>query len=388
MRCTIYSTGALVTTYCTDPSFTPMYTALGITLVQGSAVCRVPCLSLPASFHHAQNPLLPSLSMPPVPPLTLGPAPPFPCPPLPCCHACMRTLLSSSIARSLSLMRVSCFRRQHGKNLHFVRMKRQFPRWGRKSRHMICDLKAFSSARSATRSPSPPFAAASHAMSTASSCACDVRTFVSTRFFAFAPSPFSLTINSCVAHLLLSLHIQSVFWLCGLQLGSRRCGLSLSSGNELVGAPFLLSAILPQSFAVFAVRACAQLAPPRCLVEYEGPSHRMVCACCVCFWFERTFVVVCVKSEARGSPLELFPRWCGIPEFTLVCRRAGAHPPHADVQLLYGIDHDSPEILPFILRASVLQFLPRLPKYFLDLPSHEFVSFRGRDIEEPPRHRW
>eukprot|EP00965_Chrysotila_dentata_P259433 6213564-Pleurochrysis_carterae.AAC.5 len=244
-------------------------------------------------------------------------------------------------------------------------MKRQFPRWGRKSRHMVCVLKASSSARSASRAPLPPFAAASHVIITASSCACGRCALVSPGFLSPIPSPLSLPVTPVASHL-----------------------LSPCLGEELVCAPGLLRTIFPQSFAVFAVRARTQLAPSRLLVENECSSHRVVCARCVCFPFERAFVVLRVKSETRGSPFEFILRRCGVPKFTLVRCRAGAHAPHIEVQLLHGVNHDSLQVLSLLLRAPVFRVLPRLPHYILNLFSHYFIPFRGCDVKEPSRHRW
>eukprot|EP00965_Chrysotila_dentata_P048088 1595239-Pleurochrysis_carterae.AAC.1 len=63
---------------------------------------------------------------------------------------------------SLRTMRVSCFSRLHGKNLHFGRVKRQFPKCGLKPRQMVCVRMAFSSALRAFRAPSCRSATASH----------------------------------------------------------------------------------------------------------------------------------------------------------------------------------------------------------------------------------
>eukprot|EP00965_Chrysotila_dentata_P057971 1922146-Pleurochrysis_carterae.AAC.1 len=84
----------------------------------------VSLLSHPLPFSSVHHPPLPPLPLPPVPPPPLGPAPSPPCPLPPCCHACIRSRLSSSSAASLSAIRVSCFSRLHGKNLHFGRTKR------------------------------------------------------------------------------------------------------------------------------------------------------------------------------------------------------------------------------------------------------------------------
>eukprot|EP00965_Chrysotila_dentata_P098193 3246909-Pleurochrysis_carterae.AAC.1 len=74
-----------------------------------------------------------------------------------------------------SMTRVSLLRRLQGKKLHLGRKNRQFPRYGRKPRHNVCVLAAFSCARSLSLAPSAPLAASLHVMRMASSCACAPR---------------------------------------------------------------------------------------------------------------------------------------------------------------------------------------------------------------------
>eukprot|EP00965_Chrysotila_dentata_P134139 4436135-Pleurochrysis_carterae.AAC.1 len=58
-----------------------------------------------------------------------------------------------------------------GKKLHLGRIKRQFPKCGRKSLQTVWVRTALSASRNASLAPSPPPAASSHALSTVSSCA-------------------------------------------------------------------------------------------------------------------------------------------------------------------------------------------------------------------------
>eukprot|EP00965_Chrysotila_dentata_P239928 6203387-Pleurochrysis_carterae.AAC.1 len=243
--------------YCTVYS-----TSLCFVPFTSHTVARYPShLYLPIPLRAIHHPPLPSLFVLPAPPPPLGPARPPPRPLLPCCDARMRSLLSSSSARSLSLIRVSCFRRLHGKNLHLGRVKRQFPRWGRKSRQIICVRSASNSARSASRAPSSPLAVASHALITASSCACDQHAHVNPCFLPPHLSLLSRLLHPFVPYLFLSFHPQGVLRSRGLLLCARRCCFPRGLGEKFIRAPCFIRTVALQPFATFAVRPRAKLAP-------------------------------------------------------------------------------------------------------------------------------
>eukprot|EP00965_Chrysotila_dentata_P251838 6210305-Pleurochrysis_carterae.AAC.2 len=259
-----------------------------------------PSLLASSPLYHQPVPPLPLPPFPPPPWLGPAPSPPLPLPPL--CHACIRSFLSSSSAISLSAMRVSPLRRLHGKNLHLGFMNRQFPRYGRNSRQTVCVRMALSSFLSTSLAPSAPLATSSHAARTASSCACRQRR-----------------------------RVNRVFWLRCLLLCSRRRLLPFSPGDHLLLASGLLSTILHQFLTVLPMRPCAQLAPPPLLVERQRSPHRVVCACCVRFHLERSFMVSRVQCELGGAPAQLFPGWCRVSELAFVSRRARLHAPHVDI---------------------------------------------------------
>eukprot|EP00965_Chrysotila_dentata_P050666 1679775-Pleurochrysis_carterae.AAC.1 len=158
---------------------------------------------------------------------------------------------------SLRTMRVSGFRRLQGKNLHFGRIKRQFPKYGLKSRQTVCERMAFSSALRTSRAPSSRCAAAVHALSTASSCACGWHIHVSISCLLSPPLSLFQALCPRFLHLFLPFHVQSVLRPCRLLLGARRCCLPSSPFEELVLAPGLLRAILSQPLAIFTVGARA-----------------------------------------------------------------------------------------------------------------------------------
>eukprot|EP00965_Chrysotila_dentata_P063416 2101858-Pleurochrysis_carterae.AAC.1 len=162
--------------------------------------CRSLSETLPSFL---QRPPLPT---PPL--LPLGPAPPPPRPLPPCDHACTRSLRSSSRAKSLNTIRVSGFSRLQGKNLHFGRVKRQFPRCGRKSLHTMRVRTALSAARSSSLAPAAPSATFSHTLSTVSSCACVQPACHVINCFPSHPSVIPQTPYSIVTCLLLLFHRQ------------------------------------------------------------------------------------------------------------------------------------------------------------------------------------
>eukprot|EP00965_Chrysotila_dentata_P261338 6214219-Pleurochrysis_carterae.AAC.4 len=185
------------------------------------------------------------LPVPPGPLPLLGPAPPLPRPLPPCLHACSLSFLSSSNARSLSITRVSCLRRLHGKNLHLGRMKRQIPRCVLNSLQTVCVRTELSAVLSSSRAPSVPFATSSQISSSLSSCACGQQVCMS----SFSTLLRTRRAHDCVcervSRLLLLLHAESVLRARRLLLcpSWRRSPSGLC--HQLLCALRLLHAIFP-----------------------------------------------------------------------------------------------------------------------------------------------
>eukprot|EP00965_Chrysotila_dentata_P013506 447949-Pleurochrysis_carterae.AAC.1 len=194
-----------------------------------------------------------------------------------------------------------------------------------------------SSARSTSFAPSTPFAVSSHALSTASSCACSQQRHYVTGCLLSPSAVRSPALHCLASHLLLLLHTQCVFRSRRLLLCPRRCCLPPCPGHEFLLTSGLLCAIFHQPLAVFAVCARAQLTPTPLLVQYECPPYRVENVCRFRFDLPRAFMVLRVKRECGGPPTQLLPRRRGVSELAFVRSGTRPHSPHVHVELLNAV---------------------------------------------------